>query len=338
MRLQLALFLVAAAGCTPGLPEAEADPEARAELTRRAAEVQRLQGDLDDADAKIREACEFEAGDCLMELRDKRRELLRGRTFLECEAHGYAADKARCEEEKLFERGEADAIEGYYDYQVWCLSGMTECIAEQIERAKRAAHGAMVEQRRAAFFGSEVATGLETEVRVAEEQLAYARTTLPPIADTACQDLPAVGTCQKRASDEIAELEEYLALPEADYDAVRSEALLRQAKGTEIECVRVEQRCVEKELEKHGATKATRALMQQNYDLVERRQRLREQIDPGKAEACIRDGQAEYAPYILENYAQYARQRIEYFRVQMHRAFARVHRAQIECLERSGAK
>jgi hypothetical protein len=338
MRQLFVLLLAIAPGCTPGLPESVADPEARAKLQERAEELTHLEQALEAADPKIREACEFRAGDCLMELRDKRRELVRGRTFLECEAEGYAEKKARCEEEKLLERGEADSIEAFYDYQIWCLSGMNECIADQVEQAKLDAHRAMVEKRRAAFFGTELARDLETEVRVAEEQLAYARTTLPPIADTVCQDLRTVATCQQRSVDAVTELEEYLALPAAEYGAERAEELLKQAKATDIECVQVERKCVEAELEQHGATTATRALMQQNYELVERRQRLRERIDPGKAEACIREGQTEHAPYILENYRQYARQRIEYFRVQMHRAFARVHRAQIQCLERAGGK
>ncbi len=335
MRLRLALFAVAVAGCTPGLPEPTGDPGGQAALQQRAKEVEQLKAALGEADPKIREACEFKAGDCLMELRDKRRNLVRGRTFLECEAYGYAAEKSRCEEQKLLERGEAEAIEAYYDYQTWCLSGMSDCIAELVEQAKRDAHGAMVEKRRAAFFSAELATSLETKLRIAEEQLAYARTTLPPTADGVCQDLPAVTECQQKSVAAVTRLEEYLALPEAEYEAARANELLEQAKQSETECVALEERCVVKELEQHGATAATRALLQENYDLITERQQLRESLDPATADACIRDGQTEYAPYILENYRQYARRRIEYFRIQMHRAFARVHRAQIDCMKRA---
>ena len=339
MRPLASLAIVLATGCTPGLPEATgADPQAQAELQARAERVAELETALEEADPKIREACEFKAGDCLMELRDKRRELVRGRTFLECEAHGDATQKARCEERNLLDRGETEALDRYYDYQTWCLSGMEECIAELVARAKSDAHGAMVQKRRDQFFSAELARGLELDLRIAEEQLAYARTTLPPVADEACRDLATVTRCRKKAADQVAMLEQLLALPEADYDPERAEALLREAKATDIECVDLEKRCVAAELTKYGASKASEALMQDNFDLVAERQRLREQLDPATAEACLGEGQTKYGPYIVENYRQYARQRVEYFRIQMHRAFANVHRAQIACLKRAGAK
>jgi hypothetical protein len=334
----LAFVVLLTPCCTPRLPPRLDDPEARAKLQERAAEVSRLESQLNQADPKIREACEFKAGDCLMELRDKRRDLVRGRTFLECEAESDPEPKARCEEEKLLERGEADSIDRYYDYQVWCLTGMSGCIVELEEKAKQDAHRTMVAERRAAFFSGELARSLELDLRVAEEKLAYLRTTLPPVADAVCQQVDEVTECRKLSAATVARLEEHLALPQDRYDPTRAEELLREARRRDLECVDIEQRCVAEELKGHGATDHTRALLEENYQLVDRRQRLRAQLDPSVGDACIREGQTEYAPYILENYRQYARQRVEYFRIQMHRAFARVHRSQIECLERAGAK
>jgi hypothetical protein len=332
----LAVFLIPC--CTPRLPSRVDDPEARARLTGRADEVSQLASHLDQADPKIREACEFQAGDCLLELKDKRRELVRGRTFLECEAESAAEPKARCEEEKLLERGEAEAVDRYYGYQIWCLTGMSRCVTELEEKARQDAHRSMVAERRTAFFSGEPARSLELDLRVAEEKLAYLRTTLPPAADAVCQQLDEVAECRKLSVAAVARLEEHLALPQGQYEPTRAEELLRDARERDLECVAIEQRCVAEELKSHGGTERTRALLEENYQLVERRQRLSEQLDPSVGDACIREGQTEYAPYILENYRQYARQRVEYFRIQMHRAFARVHRSQIECLERAGAK
>jgi len=339
VRTTVSLAFVLVTGCTPGLPEARvSDPQAQAELQARAEHVEKLEAKLEESDPKIREACEFKAGDCLMELRDKRRELVRGRTFLECEAYGNATQKARCEEQNLLDRGETEALDRYYDYQTWCLSGMEKCIVELVEQAKSDAHGAMVQKRRDEFFSAELARGLELDLRIAEEQLAYARITLPPVADDACLDLASVKRCRKNSADQVTELEQHLALPQAEYEPERAEALLRRAKATDIECVDLEKQCVAEELTKYGATKATEALMQENFKLVAERQRLQEQLDPATAQACMGEGQTKYAPYIVENYRQYAKQRVEYFRIQMHRAFANVHRAQIACLKRAGAK
>jgi hypothetical protein len=269
-----------------------------------------------------------------MQLRDKRRELVQGRTFLECEQHVEDEEKARCEEEKLLERGELEAIERYYDYNIWCMSGMNQCLVDLVEQAAADAHAQLVAERRAEFFASDLATRLERDVVVAEAQLQYLRTTLPPVADNVCKDLDSVTECREGAVEQMVAVEEYLTIPQEDYDEERAKELLTEAKRAEIGCIEIERSCIMGKLDQYGATQRTRGLLEKNYELLERRQELLDQVAPAAGEQCLRSGQADEEAYIIANYRQYARRQIEYFRLQVHRAFIRVHRGQIRCLER----
>ena len=337
MRRLLALIIVLVPCCAPRVQTPVNDPEARAKLQRQADAIAKIEADLAAANADLREACEFRAGDCLMESREKRQDLLHGRTFLECDSHVERQAKDRCEEEKLLERGEYEEVSSYYGHEQWCLNGMHECVAQLADQAAAAKNKAMVTKRRGAFFGSEIAMQLDLDLVVAKEQLKYVRTTLPMDVSNACEDLPEVATCTKSSKGLFRDLDKHLAQSPDGYDEKQAEQLLRQAKEHEIECVHLEQECVEQELGKHGATPQTRRLLQQNLALLGEREQLRAEVDPATADACLRSGWAPEEAYLLTNFQQYAQQQVAYFRIQMHKSFLRVHRAQIACLKSASA-
>ena len=151
-------------------------------------------------------------------------------------------------------------------------------------------------------------------------------------ADSVCMDLAEVKQCEQRGVDALAAVDEYLTLPPKDYDESEAKARLEKAKQTEVECVTIEQNCVIEALGKFGATGRTRDLLRENFELLATRQQLQEETGSTTSDQCLQQGQEEHAAYIIANYGQYARQPVEYFRVQMHRAFAKVHQAQIRCL------
>lgn len=322
------------AACTPRVGAQATDPETRAALAQLAEQVSRMRVHLDAADPKHREACEFRAGDCLMELRDKRKELLRGRTFLECDAATDREKKARCEEDKLLDRGESAEVDRYYDYTRWCLGGMDECIVDLERRAGEEAQRELVEQRRARFFGSPLAAELELALTVADSRLEYVRSTLPPAADGLCRDLPAVAACRERGIASMAEVESYLTRGPDEYEEQTAEGLLRQTKQTEVECVALEQTCIVEQLATYGETDESRPLLDQNLALVAERTRLLAGVDPAAGQQCLAAGRAPQEAYIAANAAQYARRQVAYFRIQLARAFLKVHKAQLECLTR----
>jgi len=200
-------------------------------------------------------------------------------------------------------------------------------------RASEAAElAALVENRRELFLSSEFVRELELKRRTANAQMQYARTTLPPAGDSVCQDLPEAKQCERRGKSAMSTLEKYLDLPPKKYDEQEAKQRFEQAKQTEIECVTIEQDCVIEALGKYGATARTRDLLRENFELLAQREKLQEELDSATSDQCLQHGQEEHAAYIIANYGRYARQPVEYFRIQIHRAFAKVHEAQIRCL------
>jgi hypothetical protein len=229
-------------------------------------------------------------------------------------------------------QGEGEALKRYYDYYMSCFGGVAACIAKVEDKQAAAALASLIEKRRKVFFSSGLTRELELKLMTVEAQMQYARTTLPPAGDSACKDLPEAKKCQQRGIDAMTALEEYLTLPPKRYDEKEAQERLEKAKQTEIECVTIEQDCVIEALGKFGATARTRELLRQNFELLATRQKLQGETDSVASDQCLRQGQEEHAAYIVANYGQYARQPVEYFRIQMHRAFKKVHQAQIRCM------
>ncbi len=271
----------------------------------------------------------------MLDLQDERDVLMQDRSFSDCEVKQDRDEQASCEEQQLLAANEGEALQRYYDYYMSCFGGVASCIAKVEEKRAAAELAELIENRRKAFLSSGFAHELELRRATAEAQLQYARTTLPPAGDSVCQDLPEVKQCERRGAEAKQALEDYLPLPPADYDEQEAKGRLEQARQTDVECVAIEQSCVIEALAGYGATVHTRELLQQNFDLLATREKLQDGTDAGTSDECLRQGQEEHAPYIIANYGQYARQPVEYFRIQMHRAFAKVHQAQIRCLRDS---
>ena len=332
MRTTTVALLLLLSSCAPKPVVQVVTPEDQARLEKLRSSADEVRSRLTKADLDTRKICELNVGECMLDLDDQRDALVQGRAFQGCESSGERDAQASCEERKLLEQGEGEALKRYYEYYMSCFGGVADCIAKVEDERDAAALAELVERRRKEFLSSDFALALELERRTAGAQRDYVRTTLPPAGDAACVDLPEVKRCEQRGAEAMTELEQYLQLAPKDYDEQQARERLEKAKRTEIECVTIEQSCVVDALGKYGATTRTRDLLEQNLELLAQRQKLQEAIDPGAGEQCLQQGQEEHAAYIIANYGQYARQPVEYFRVQMHRAFARVHEAQITCM------
>ncbi len=332
MRTTTAALLLVLSSCAPKPVAQVVTPEEHARLEKLCSSADEVRSRLAKADLDTRKTCELREGDCMLDLQDERDALVQGRSFQECESASERDAQASCEERAILEQGEGEALSRYYDYYMKCFGGVASCIAKVEDQREAAELAELIENRRKLFLSSELARELELKQKVAKAQMQYARTTLPPAGDAVCQDLPEVKKCEQRGVEAMKALDEYLTLPPKNYDDQEAEQHLEQAKQAEIECVTIEQDCVIEELGKYGATTRTRDLLRQNFELLETRQKLQSETESAVSDQCLQQGQAEHAAYIIANYGQYSRQPVEYFRVQMHRAFAKVHQAQISCI------
>jgi hypothetical protein len=318
--------------CAPKPVVQQVTPQEKAKLEGLRSTADEVRTRLGKADLDTRKTCELRVGECMLDYQDERDALVQGRSFQECEDVTERGEQASCEEQRVLERGEGDALNRYYDYYLSCFGGVASCIAKVEDQRDAAALAELIETRRSSFLSSEFARELVLKRATADAQLQYARTTLPPAGDSVCQGLPEVKQCERRSAEARAALDEYLVLPPKDYDEQEAKARLEAANQAGLDCVTIEQDCVIDALGQYGATARTRDLLQENFELLATRQKLQEGRGPAASDQCLQQGQEEHAAYIIANYGQYARQPVEYFRVQMHRAFTKVHQAQIRCM------
>jgi hypothetical protein len=327
---------LAAAGCAAGTPTGASDPAAEQKLDQEVARRAELEKQWGETASEIRKECDLKVGECSMDVKDKRYDLVRRRSFPGCGAQVDPAAKVKCEDEAMVGLGEGEAVLEYYTFANWCLKGLIDCAAELEEEAAADAKQAKIRQRERTVEATPIAVRWRENVRIAEEKVKYVRSTLPPKADTLCQEHAKHDDCLAQVAPLEKELETYLHSDDAAYKQTEAVKLYRKAREHEAGCYQPEFDCLDAKLEKYAATDRTRALLQRNFEVIEQRERLASLAPDQVVESCLLQGASQHQDAVIAAYKQYARQTVLFFRLQLQKAFLAVHEAQVQCLQRGG--
>ncbi len=337
MRLQSTILVAAlAAGCAAGNAAVASDPAAEQKLEKAVAQRAELEKKWGDTDSEIRKECDIKAGECAMDVKDKRHDLIRRRSFPGCNAHVDEVAKAKCEDDAMVGLGEGEAVLEYYEFANWCLKGLVDCAAKLEEDAAADEKQAKIAQRERTVAATPIAVRWRENVAIAEERVKYLRSTLPPSADALCQEHATHDDCLAQVAPLEKELETYLRSDEGAYQQTEAVTLYRKAREHEAKCYQPEFDCLDQKLEKYAATPASRKVLQQNLELLDTRERLVSTVSDQDAERCLLQGASQHQDQVISAYRQYTRQTVLFFRVQLHKAFLTVHQAQVKCLQQSG--
>lgn len=324
-------------GCSQGGSAAAQNPQDRsalASLSQQHDAVKRKYLGLSEGQ---RDKCELEVGECLLEVKDARRELTRSTTFPQCSTRPTPFEREQCEEQAVADGGRAKDVGRFYELEQWCLDGILKCVEQLQSKDASQAKSALVEARRAKIETTPAGRALQLSLAVAQERINFLRSTLPPEADTLCKDTSAYDDCQARVEEQSKAFEAALAQDEGVYKEAEAQRLYGIVRQTDVSCFDYERDCLFGKLEEFGATAESRPLLDRNLELLEQRQVALADTRPNVADACKRLAVEKHQMEIIENYRQYANRPIAYFWHQLQRAFIRLHEAELRCL-RSNAR
>jgi hypothetical protein len=315
----------------------------QAEQTRDSAQkLQELKSVLEQRDARFaewskappesREACELSAGDCKMQVSERREAFINAHGVAQCRNPDLDIE-ARCVADELLKRGAVGSAAEYFAADVWCLNQLLACLEARGERAKRDAESANIVARRKAIEESVQGKAQRARVGVVPEKIKYVRATLPPDAEGECNQLKPDEASQAAAERTRAEFEEELHKPDGKYDAARAAKLLDEATAKEAAVQLPELECLLGRLPRFGETPETRKWLDRNFELLEQRQRLVDQLGPPAAEQCQEDATTAHQAEIIRTYTAYVREPVLFFRMQLHRTFFAFHETQLRCLK-----
>ena len=333
LRTGLSIGLVGAAvlaacggGATPP-PKAVAPPE----LANLAKERKSMQETWAAKDAAIRDRCELSDGDCMMQVRDQRFELLSAHSFPQCDAKS-GSEREQCEENAAVDQGMGKEIVGLYEFHNKCMSQLLECTvkleAEAVEKMKVA----RAETRRATVQAIGKSESAHVEAVAAKEGVAYLRSTLPPSEEGACTNLEAVTQCLASNKSKHDELTEELRKEDADYDETYAASVYQDAYTAEAQCYAPEFQCLQDRAKRHGGSPETDRALKKNLEVIKQRERLSMRVAEETAENCKKTQVAKHQQSIISAYTTYNRQPVLFFLKKLHQAFYAMHEDQVACL------
>ena len=285
------------------------------------------------ASSEDRQYCEMRVGECEVTVADQRHDLISEHAVPHCRAKANSTQEALCIIDELVKQENADPATKYVKADVWCLSRLNNCVAQHQqeladkERTDRIAH------RRRVIETSPQGVAWHARVAAASEKIKYIRATLPPDADS---------ECQKKAGDDAdcdtsidaldTQFQSELSKSEAEYNGKKAQKLYEELTKKEASCYEPELRCLSKAVAKYGETNESRRWLQQNFDLLDKRQRLIEKAGDHAAAPCIESAVASHQADIVQSYKAYVREPVLFFRTQLHRSFVALHKSEIDCL------
>ncbi|MBN2191769.1 MAG: hypothetical protein JW751_03040 [Polyangiaceae bacterium] len=333
--LLLAPFVVLACSTKPSPPPRTVDPAVQVEIAEQVRLRDGLMAKLVAADQKLRQSCEFQVGDCLLTSAEQRDAILDPERFPECNAVP-SGESERCVEERLLSTGGSRELRAFHQDENRCLTGIAECITRLEDRAANDERQRVIAERRGQIEALPAVTEQQQELTLWEGRLEYVRGTLPPDADGVCSELPERAACETKAAAMGEEVDALLAADEGSYSQEAVLAALTRHTVAAAACPAVELACLNQTLTGYGGTSQTVAAQEKVFDLLAQRQRLRAALSPRTAKSCIDVSLAQDMPRVVESYRQFARQRGEYFLLQLNNSFAALYRKENACLTRLG--
>lgn len=313
-------------GATPP-PKAAAPPE----LASLAKERKSMQEEWAAKDAGIRDRCELSDGDCMMEVRDQRFDILSAHSFPECDAKS-GSERELCEENSAVDRGMGKEIAGLYQFHNKCMTQMLECTAKLEAEALEKMTVARAETRKATIQAIGKSESAHVEAVAAKEGVAYLRSTMHPSEGSACTNLEAVTQCLASNKSQHEELAAELRKPDGEYNETYAASVYQDANLAEAKCYAPEFACLLDRAKRHGGSPETDRALKKNLEVLKQRERLSMRVSEETAANCKTTRVAKHQQSIISAYTTYARQPVLFFLKKLHNAFYELHQDQVACL------
>ncbi len=282
-------------------------------------------------DSGIRDRCELSDGDCMMEVRDQRFELLSTQSFPQCDAKS-GAERERCEENAAVEQGLGKEMVSLYQFHNKCMSQLLECTAKLEAEALEKMKVARAEVRKATIQAMSKSESAHVEAVAAKEGVAYLRSTMHPKEEGACINLEAVSQCLASNKSKFGELDAELRKEDGDYDESFAASVFQEANQAEAECYTPEFECLLDRAKRHGGSAETDRGLKKNLELLKQRERLSMRVSEETAANCKSTRVAKHQQSVIAAYTTYARQPVLFFLKKLHQAFYDMHQDQVSCL------
>jgi hypothetical protein len=308
------------------------DPAAEKRLSEALGRRDELEKQYRAVAVDMRTTCEARAGDCLLEVGDRRADFLDTHSVATCRSEANSDLEARCVARTLPALGKADAASDYFAFEGRCFEQLLKCTAGLETKAEDKARLARIRQRMQELQASTEATRLSDAIDSKREKVTYLRGTLPPAGEGICKEFSDISTCEAKAEAPYPQLEEMLGRDDAEYDKPAATKLYLRMLRDQSTCRDPEFKCLMGKLAQFGETNETRHWLDQNLAVLDQRQELVNLLSPEIAQGCLNDGVAKYQSRIIQGYKQYAREPVMFFRAQLHRAFLALHKDQVACL------
>jgi hypothetical protein len=303
--------------------------------------LSRLNGTLIQRDARLaewekateedRSACEMGGFDCRIQVHEQRESFLRARGISACRQPDLDKE-ARCVAAELIRQKDVKEADAYYSAELWCLDQLVTCLKDRASQAQKKSVQAKAQERKAAIEDSERGLGERARKSLAQAKIQYLRATLPPDAENICQGMEPKHACLAAVSATRTQLTDLYEKPEPEYRSAQAEALHDKLTKAEAACHAPELECLIARLPKYGDTSETQRLIDKNYAVLERRQRLVEKLGEASSVYCLKQAVPTNEAQVVQSYVTYVRQPVLFFRMQLHRSFLALHQAQLTCL------
>lgn len=275
-----------------------------------------------------REQCEFSAGDCIV-LIGERRERLASEYGLMCGARVEPAQRSACIANGVRDAGKPGAAQEFYEFEAWCFERVLACTNERAEKAALA----VLDQKRAArkreVASSDAGTRAWNAVEVARAKVQYLESTLPPpAAETSCSEQADSCAASVKSAEEAFQAE----IAREDFDLARATAAYVEARSAEESCETPVIECLKQALAPYGMFPQSVSILQRNLALLKKRQDLTRGVAPEAQADCLTTPSADHQDSIVAAFTQYANEPVLYFRMQLEKAFEKMHQAQVSCL------
>ncbi len=334
-RLWGSIGVMLAVGCAgSNKDQAVRDPQAEQKVLTARERREAQEKEFAAAPADHRRRCELKAGDCLMQLDERRNDFVASNYVAQCRELPNSEAEARCVADTLAAEGRPEAPVDFYGFGAWCYERLNGCTAALADEAAENARLARIAARRDAILFSKGGIDARAAVGFARERIEYLRSTLPPKADGMCAEETGRAACEAAAKMKHDGFEASLQDDEG-YSSETSLRLYAAASEAEAKCFEVEYSCLESGVARYGEIMSSKKRLEKNLRRLQRREQLRAQVDEAVAQQCLMAGLSKHQGDIIKGYQDYVDQPVMFFRGRLHDQFYKLHSEQIHCLEKA---
>ena len=304
--------------------------QAERRLAAAAAAREGAEARLAAVDARSRERCEFQVGDCQILINEQRDELMSAEQLSACNVMPEPAAKTRCMADELVKRHKHVELAAFYANDSACMRTVLACTDQLSQSAVQAAVELRAGRRERELGALPRGAAALSRTTIIEAKIGYLRSTLPPPQAKACEPSDEVDRCSRAAMEYEDQLESEL--DKDDYHPDVALGLLEQLAKASSLCLEPELACLGATLEAHGVYPEAKKWVARNLALLERREEIGSALPPSARARCVKGASNEHQARIVAAYVAYAREPVLYFRVQLDKAFLAMHESEVACL------